>query len=256
MNSQPTVPADAPTHMPAPVELPAPIPASPEAPAAPEVIPQPETQPVPETPAPPASEIPPSEPPVPSPAPEPTPIPPPAPEPIPEPPAQEPVPEPPQPDPAPVIAPTPTPEPTVTLPPESIAPAAPKPAEPVPEQPVITEAQPTPSVVSQTTESVTPAIPPAVLALSDTELKIAAAYYLQKNQQAIARKGVEARQKRMHDNMAAIQAYLKTNGSSQIPRISRALNLSPGLTSHYLQILVKQHKVKADGWAKKRRYSL
>lgn len=161
--------------------------------------------------------------------------------------------------------PGPLPEPITTpAPPAADTPATPAPPVVTVDEPAIEqlapapapEPQPVPTPVTNPEPANVGGIPPAVLALTDAELKIAAAYYLQKNQQVIARKGVEARQKRMHDRLSAIQAYLQVNGSSQIPRMSRELNLSPGLTAHYLQILVKQHKVKAEGWSKNRRYSL
>lgn len=98
------------------------------------------------------------------------------------------------------------------------------------------------------------AIPPVVLALSDEELRIAATYYLQKHQTELGRKGVIARQQNMQQKLDAITAYIAARGSAQIPRLSRELNLSPGLASHYLQILVKQNKIKAEGWSKDRRY--
>jgi predicted ArsR family transcriptional regulator len=99
-------------------------------------------------------------------------------------------------------------------------------------------------------------VPAAVLALSDSELRAAATYYLHKHQTEISRKGVQARQAAMQNNMGAIVSYIKAHGSAQIPRLARELDLSPKLVSHYLQILVRQHKVKAEGWAKDRRYSL
>ncbi len=186
-------------------------------------------------------------------------------------------------EPAGPAAPTPDPEPITATPPEPPTVSAPEPPalpepnpQPVPEprpEP-ISEPKPTipPQPAPEPTPAVSPAtpappdhtsmpdphstIPPAVLALSDQELRIAAAYYLQKNQTEISRKGVQARQQTMRRNLDAITAYIQAHGSTQIPRLARELNLSPGLTSHYLQILVKQHKVKAEGWAKDRRYSV
>lgn len=97
-------------------------------------------------------------------------------------------------------------------------------------------------------------IPAVVLALSDDDLRAAATYYLQKHQTAISRKGVQARQEVMQKNLDAITTYIQSSGSSQIPRIARKLNLSPGLTSHYLQMLIKQGRVKAEGHGSTRRY--
>lgn len=98
-------------------------------------------------------------------------------------------------------------------------------------------------------------IPAAVLALTDEELRVAAAYYLKKNQSAISRKGVEARQAQMNKRLDAIVTYIQSHSPAQIPSMSRQLNLSPGLTSHYLQILVKQGRIRATGHASTRRYS-
>lgn len=97
-------------------------------------------------------------------------------------------------------------------------------------------------------------IPATVLALSDSDLRIAATYYLQKNQAEISRKGVVARRATMQKNLDEIAGYIEQEGSAQIPRIARRLNLSLALVSHYLQILVKQNRIKAEGHAKNRRY--
>lgn len=124
----------------------------------------------------------------------------------------------------------------------------------VPESQLKPESQPTPKPAQIDTKN--SGVPAAVLALSDTELKAAAAYYLRKNQTEISRKGVQARQDNMRRQLDAITVYIKQHGSVQIPRLSRDLNLSPGLASHYLQILVKGRRVVATGWAKDRRFSI
>lgn len=99
-------------------------------------------------------------------------------------------------------------------------------------------------------------IPPAVLALSDAELRIAVTYYLKKNQTSISQRGVKARQEKMQKNLSAITNYIATHPETRLPRIAKALNFSPNLTSHYIQMLTKQGKVRAEGWAGKRRYFL
>lgn len=94
-----------------------------------------------------------------------------------------------------------------------------------------------------------------VHALTDIELRFAATLYLQKNQKAISAKGVSKRQETMESNLAKILGYLKSNSPAPLPRIAKHINTSPGTTSHYLQILIKSHLVKATGWSAARRYS-
>ncbi len=141
--------------------------------------------------------------------------------------------------PDPVIVETPTPPSTAQPPPE-----------------------PTPIVEAPAAVPVPGAIPAAVLALSDAELRIAATYYLQKHQAEISHKGVQARKLKMQQNLDAIMAYATAHSAKnaasgiKIARLASALNLSPGTTAHYLQILVKQGKLSAEGWGTTRLYRL
>jgi hypothetical protein len=155
----------------------------------------------------------------------------------------------------PLAQPTETPQPTA---PESDPPAA-KATEPVTTEPIVKN----PSVAPPPAEPTPPTtdtppnpynLPLAILALTDDELKQAAAYYLKKNQAAISQKGVAKRQAIMSYNLTRIFDHITRQGPSQIPHMARVLDLSPKLLSHYLQILVKQNKIQATGWAKTRTY--
>lgn len=97
-------------------------------------------------------------------------------------------------------------------------------------------------------------LPSAVAALSEEELAIAARYYTSLRSVELSQLGVQARKKRMINNLTKIEEYIKSNSGSQVPRIARKLNLSPGLVSHYIQVLVKQGRVRAEGWAASRRF--
>jgi len=137
--------------------------------------------------------------------------------------------------------------------PESVAtPAVPLPAqriEPVAHAEATVDVQPTPPAPQPVD-----GIPPAVLALTDAELKVAARYYLLKHQREIGMRGVRARQAHKQKMLDAITAYVRARGSVQIPRLCQDMNISPGLASHYLRLLVIDKSIKADGWAKNRRY--
>lgn len=159
--------------------------------------------------------------------------------------------EPPQPE---QVAPEPAPEPIPEqiVVPEPVPEAAPEPVEQKPE-PVLV---PNPEPVAQPTPLVPEVngLPTEVAALSDEHLKIAAAYYLRKNQKAIGQKGVAARQQTMNRRMDEIAKHVQ-GGTDKLQRIAKLTNLSPGLTAHYLQILVKQGRIKAEGHGTTRRYS-
>ncbi len=118
-------------------------------------------------------------------------------------------------------------------------------ATPLPDQPA-----PVPAPVN------TGGLSPAVLALTDEELKQAAAHYLRKNQAVIGGLGVAARKATMQQNLERITAYVQANQPTRLPRIAKNLNITLGTTSHYLQILIKQKKVVAAGWAKDRTFSI
>jgi hypothetical protein len=141
------------------------------------------------------------------------------------------------------VPPEPTPEPV----PAKSETAAPLPA-PAPAQETFEPAHPSPPASSK--------FPPAVLALSDTELKAAAALFAQRHQRENSRKGVEARQDRMRQNLEIVIARVRHHGTVQIPRLTQDLDMSPGLVSNYLLILLKQGKVKATGHGASRRYSV
>lgn len=68
------------------------------------------------------------------------------------------------------------------------------------------------------------------------------------------RKDVEARQARMRKRLDTILTHIQAHGTVQLPSISCTHNLSPRLTSHYLQILVKQGKIRAAGHTSTRHY--
>jgi len=165
----------------------------------------------------------------------------------------------------PPIEPTPPPEPPV--PPEPIPPpeaatspppeAAATPTVPLPAQRIELVAHTEPTVDVQPTPPApqpVDGIPPAVLALTDDELKAAAKYYIQKHQREIGMRGVRARQAHKQKMLDAITAYVRARGSAQIPRLCQDMNISPGLASHYLRLLVIDKAIKADGWAKNRRF--
>lgn len=173
-------------------------------------------------------------------------------EPIPEPEpvveAPQPVPSAPEAPPDPVAPLTENPPPPSPEPPKQAEPAPPSvPEEPKPVAEPTPVVAPTPPLVEQG------GVPAAVLALTDNELKIAAAYYLRKNQQAIAQKGVAARQQTMNERLDKIASHVQ-RGTNKLQRIAKLTNLSPGLTAHYLQILTKQGRIKADGHGTTRRY--
>lgn len=180
------------------------------------------------------------------PTPEPEPLP------APETPPVQPDPTPPQPDPTPPpetkpAPPEPKPKPDPEAKPEP-KPADPEPPTQPPEQ-APPESAPAPPARQNPYN-----LPPAVLALTAAELKIAAAHYLRVNQAEISKKGVAKRRAAMQHNLDRIETYVKQHKSTKIPRMTQDLNLSPGLTSHYLQILVRQHKIKAEDHASGRRY--
>jgi len=173
-----------------------------------------------------------------------------APAPLPEPPP-DPQPPPETVAPAPDVPPpsnSPEPAPPIPSPPDPLPVPSPPPAEPVPAPPAETPEPPSnpPPAVN--------GIPAAVLALTDEELRHAATYFLQKNQAEFARKGLKARQDRKQQNLDRILAYIQAHKSAQIPRLSHDLNLSPINTGYYLRVLLEQKKIKAEGWAKNRRY--
>ncbi len=145
--------------------------------------------------------------------------------------------------------------------------------EPMPEQSNVPEPtpnfdnSPTPTVVIPTSIEVntvpetvqisptnTSEIPAAVLALTPEELKIAARLYITRNQKEISAKGVAKRQARMQRNLEKIVVYLTTHGSSPLPRIAKATNVSPGTTSSYLRRLTSANRIKATGHGKNRRF--
>lgn len=166
----------------------------------------------------------------------------PAPEPIIEQPAPVNKPEPAQVPPlAPVVE---VPDPVPSEPPANNEP----PAEPVAEQP---KSQPIPPPAAQPIQNHLPA---SVLALSNDELRIAAALYLKNNQPVIASKGVAARKAIMNKNMGAIEQFIQTHGPSPLPRIAKHCNITPGTTSSYLGKLIAQNRIKATGHAATRRY--
>jgi hypothetical protein len=152
---------------------------------------------------------------------------------------------------------TPEPEPE-SKPEQAPEPAEPpledKPAEPDKRAPE-PEPNPTPAPAPAAQSPTVPGIPPAVLALSEDELRAAATYYLQKNQRRISQKGVVARQAAEKRNMDALVRYVAKHGPTGLPRLARVINCSPGTTSSYLQRLVKQGRLHAEGWSATRRFS-
>jgi outer membrane biosynthesis protein TonB len=155
------------------------------------------------------------------------------------------------------VTPPPQPEPKPELAAEPVAETVPpKPEQPVqPPEPVQPSPQPqpaTPPIIPQPAPAGD--VPAAVLALTDAELRIAVAYYLRKHQTELSRKGVAARQENMRRNLDAIEAYVKKRGSAKIPRLTQEFNLSPVLVSKYVQTLVKQGHIKAEGHGSSRRY--
>lgn len=184
----------------------------------------------------------------------------------PEPPAPASVPEPPQPEPA--LEPTPplsapsVPE-QLPEPKSEPTPSSPTPA-PEPEKPKTTppstpehHVEPKASVVPQK-ESVKPASAPVfdVNQLSDEQLKAAAALFAKKNQKALSRKGVEARQALAHKNITAILDFMSHNSPANNRTIARALNLPPRRVQHYMQQLTHGGEVIASGWGISREYRI
>jgi Winged helix-turn-helix DNA-binding len=103
--------------------------------------------------------------------------------------------------------------------------------------------------VAQSTE-----YPAAVLALTPSELKQAAKLYTSKNQAEFSKLGVAKRQADRQQKLDAILNLLTTEGEKSLPQISKKLYITPGTTSHYLQLLIQQGFITASGWQSARRY--
>lgn len=174
---------------------------------------------------------------------------------------------------------------TITdIPPTTLDPASP-PAEPpivepvvIPEPPQASNTVPQPSVpppVPVTTPVATePDLPRSsspelttvdlspitatfdVAQLSDEQLKAAAALYTKRNQAELSKKGVAKRHETMELNLREIVDFLSLNNGSPLPRIAKHTNITLGTTSKYLRQLNAKGKVRAEGWAKNRRYYL
>ena len=113
-----------------------------------------------------------------------------------------------------------------------------KPPEPPKEPPKPAPPAPTP----------VPVAAPAVFdvnALTDDQLKAAAALWAKRSQQTFSALGVAKRKESMELNLRAIVDYLSHHNGSPLPRIARHVNVTPGTTSKYLVQLTKSEKVRA-----------
>lgn len=154
----------------------------------------------------------------------------------------------------------PTPEIPTETPPEIQPEPAAEPA-PTPQPDEI----PTPPVTPPVTVP-TPTLPPPepeqpsvsldISQLTDDQLKAAAALWAKKNQAEFSKKGVAKRKVTMELNLRAVVDYLSHNNGAPLPRIARHTNITAGTTSKYLRQLIAAGKVRAEGWAKDRRYYL
>ncbi len=101
-----------------------------------------------------------------------------------------------------------------------------------------------------------PSVPLDISQLTDDQLKAAAALWAKKNQAEFSKKGVAKRKQTMELNLRTIVDYLSHNNGAPLPRIARHTNITAGTTSKYLRQLIAAGKVRAEGWAKDRRYYL
>lgn len=115
---------------------------------------------------------------------------------------------------------------------------------------IITDTPQPTSTVSKASDNT----PPAVAALTESELKFAAALYAKRNQRTLSQAGVKARQATASRNLHAITKYISKHSPTTNASIARALNLPPRRVQHYMQILTKNGTVTATGWAQSRKY--
>jgi hypothetical protein len=140
------------------------------------------------------------------------------------------------------LEPAPIPEPAVAKP--QITPSIPEPVAATTPEPQVSNIKPQVSAAD------------LVASLSDEQLKAAAILYTKRNQAEISRKGVAKRKETMELNLREIVDFLSLNNGSPLPRIAKHTNITPGTTSKYLCQLIASGKVRAEGWAKTRRYYL